>query len=114
AVVFDSITSPIAVIDGSGRIVAVNDAWDRTGADAGADPTRTGVGVNYLAVCEHAAGRSAEGADAIAAGIRSVLAGDLDSFSMDYPCPTPVREQWFSLRVHPSGEVGGGAVLIHL
>src|SRR5690606_4476558 len=32
----------------------------------------------------------------------------------DYPCPTPEREQWFSLRVHPSGEVGGGAVLIHL
>ena len=114
AAVFDSIASPIAVIDGSGRIVAVNDAWERAGAEAGADPTRTGVGVNYLAVCDHAAGRFAEGATSIAAGIRSVLAGDLHSFSIDYPCPTPEQERWFSLRVNPSGEMGGGAVLIHL
>ncbi|MCO8127192.1 EAL domain-containing protein [Acidimicrobiia bacterium EGI L10123] len=114
AAVFDSISSPIAVIDGSGRIVAVNGAWERTGVLSGADPTRIGIGVNYLAVCDHAAGRFAEGADAIAQGIRGVLSGDLDSFTMDYPCPTPDEERWFSLRVNPSGEMGGGAVLIHL
>ncbi|HSP03046.1 MAG TPA: EAL domain-containing protein, partial [Acidimicrobiales bacterium] len=114
AAVFDSIASPIAVIDGSGRIIAVNDTWERAGAVAGADPNRTGVGVNYLAVCDHAAGRFAEGAAAIADGIRGVLAGDLDTFTMDYPCPSRDEERWFSLRVNPSGEMGGGAVLIHL
>jgi len=114
ASVFASISSPIAVIDGSGRIIAVNPAWERAGLAAGADPTRIGTGVNYLAVCDHAEGRFADEAAAIATGIRGVLAGDLDSFTMDYPCDTPERERWFSLRVNPSGEMGGGAVLIHL
>jgi len=114
ASVFDSISSPIAVIDGSGRIVTVNQAWERSAEVAGADPTRIGVGVNYLAVCERAEGRWAEGAAEIAAGIRRVLSGELDSFTTDYPVVTADEERWYSLRVNPSGEVGGGAVLIHL
>jgi len=114
ASVFDSIGTPIAVIDGSGRIVAVNDAWELTSAQAETSLTRTGVGVNYLAVCDQAAGRFAEGSAEMAAGIRSVLRGELGSFARDYPCPTPDGERWYTLRVSPSGEMGGGAVIIHL
>ncbi|MFP5578247.1 MAG: EAL domain-containing protein [Acidimicrobiia bacterium] len=114
ATVFESISAPIAVIDGSGRIVAVNKAWIARAELGGADPTRTGVGVNYLAVCDHAEGRFSEEAGAVAAGIRGVLSGELGSFTLDYPCHTPDKNQWFSLRVNPSGEMGGGAVLIHL
>ena len=114
ASVFDSISAPIAVVDGSGFIIAVNQAWTSVAADAGADPTRTGVGVNYLAVCDRAEGRFAEGATTIGRGIRAVLSGDADSFTRDYPCPTPSEERWYSLRVNPSGEMGGGAVVIHL
>jgi diguanylate cyclase (GGDEF)-like protein/PAS domain S-box-containing protein len=114
ASVFESISAPISVIDGSGRIIAVNQAWNQFAGLTGADPTRVGIGVNYLAVCDHAEGRFAEEASAVAAGIRGVLAGDLDTFTVDYPCHSTVEERWFSLRVNPSGEMGGGAVLIHM
>ena len=110
ASVFDSISAPIAVIDGSGRIVTVNEAWSRFAADSGADPTKVGIGVNYLAVCDRAEGRFAEDATTIADGIRAVLAGDADSYTCDYPCHSPTQERWYSLRVTPCGEMGGGAV----
>ena len=112
--VFDSITAPIAVVDGSGRIVAVNEAWSRVAEERGADPTRTGIGVNYLAVCDHAEGRFSEEAAQVAAGIRGVLSGEHDSFTIDYPCHSPERDHWCSVRVNPAGEMGGGAVVIHL
>lgn len=109
----ESIESPIVTLDGSGRIVTINQAWVAAAEIGGGDLSSTGVGVNYLTVCDHAVGAFAEEAPAASAGIRAVLSGARDSFSMDYPCPTPDAERWFSLRVVPKGELGGGAVVTH-
>ncbi len=114
SLVLDSIDSPTAAVDGSGRILAVNHAWVMASVTRGADVTKTGVGVNYLTVCDQAVGQFAEGAAESAAGIRSVLHGEAERFAIDYPCAGPAGERWFSLRVTPAGEVGGGAVLTHL
>ena len=111
---FDSLEAQTATLDGSGRIVAVNQAWIRAAEQAGAGSTTTGVGVNYLKVCDLAAGAFADGAADAAAGIRAVLAGDQDRFAMDYWCPSNGVDRWFSVRVTPLGEAGGGAVVTHL
>lgn len=110
----DSLAAHIAVLDGEGRIVATNEAWERFAQQNGGVDTQTGIGVNYLHVCQGACGESSEGADDVFAGIGSVLAGHQGQFSYEYPCHSREERRWFLLQV--SGLSGGvdGAVLLHI
>ncbi|HEX4902252.1 MAG TPA: EAL domain-containing protein [Acidimicrobiales bacterium] len=110
--VLQALDNPIAVVDDVGCIVSVNDAWVAAARDGGADESATGVGVNYLTICDAAVGPGAEGAREVADGLRAVLTGAAESFSADYRCATPTQERWFNVRVSPLSE-GSGAVLIH-
>ncbi|QDT16197.1 PAS domain S-box protein [Alienimonas californiensis] len=96
----DGLASQIAIIDESGRILAVNRAW-RNFAQANDAPDRDGVGVdaNYLEVCDRAAGLKSGGAAEVAAGIRAVLSGRRDGFEIEYPCHAPQERRWFTARV---------------
>lgn len=109
AAVLDEVLAPAAVLDGAGRVLAVNRAWQLI-AGAARMVEAWGVGADYLAVCDRAVGADAEMAGEAAFGIREVLAGDSSLFSMDYA----YGEQWFSMRVIPVGELGGGALITHL
>jgi CheY-like chemotaxis protein len=111
---FDSIDAPCVVVDGSGRIVATNRAWDFAAHVGGAAADQVGVGVSYLHVCDVAVGDFAEGAARAAAGIRSVLSGGTETFTLDYPCPADGVDRWYSMRVSALGAVGGGGVITHL
>src|ERR1035438_4038421 len=72
--ILDSLPEHVAVLDGQGRIVAVNESWTRFAIENGS-PEGVGVGTDYLAVCR----RSMDHADPLAeralAGIGDVLAG---------------------------------------
>ena len=114
SLVLDSIDAPTVALDGSGRIVAANGAWFDSCASSMVDRSAVGVGINYLTVCDQAAGLFAEGASESASGIRSVLFGEVDRFSVDYPCATDAGDRWFTMRVTPTGELGGGALVTHL
>lgn len=92
---FDAVSREIAVLDGSGRILATNAAWRRLGAANGADRRKTGVGADYLAACDCT---DDPVAGSVAAGLRSVLDGERDSLALEYPCQTPDAERWFEMR----------------
>ncbi|MFM2065750.1 MAG: hypothetical protein RLZZ584_659 [Pseudomonadota bacterium] len=129
----DSILDHLAVLDRSGRVVAVNAAWgrfaaanqpaalasDSKAAALAASLAACDIGVNYLAVCDTAHGPHDSGAHDTAAGIRAVLAGTSDSYSTDYACPLPprgdlpARTRWFHLAVTPLRTRDGGAVVVH-
>jgi hypothetical protein len=74
-VTIDALVEHIAVIDASGRIVAVNRAWREFAATNGADPMQVSEGANYLAVCDRAAAQGCKDAATAAASIREVFAG---------------------------------------
>jgi PAS domain S-box-containing protein len=94
--VLDALAGPVAVLDGSGTIIAVNQAWRDFGrANSGRDVRH--VGTNYLDICDRAVGVEAACAKSAAAGIRSVLAGQ-SAFSIEYPCHSPTQKRWFQLR----------------
>jgi DNA-binding CsgD family transcriptional regulator len=59
------------------------------------------VGLNYLGICDAAEGEPAEVAKAheVAAGIRAVIAGELDEFLTDYESHSPAEKRWFYMRV---------------
>ena len=112
--VLDSLAAHVAVLDKAGVIIAVNQPWARFAtANGSPSPQATGVGVNYLAVCDQAAGEFAAEAPTVAAGLRAVLAGQLALFSQEYPCHSPTEQRWFLLHAAPLADNGGGAVVSH-
>lgn len=76
-------TAHAAVLDGDGKIVAVNAAWRRFTMETGGDPARTGVGVDYLAVCEAAAASGDGRANRFLRELQSVLRGERHTFTAD-------------------------------
>jgi PAS domain S-box-containing protein len=100
--ILDSLPAHIALLDGAGNIVQVNSAWERF-ARANGDPAfaRSGVGSNYLAVCEKAAHEGDELALQVQDGLRRLLDGSLRKFSIEYPCHSPTEQRWFLLHATP-------------
>lgn len=113
----DSVLAHLAVLDRDGTILAVNEAWRRfavvNGPGAGAPAPRTGVGEDYLATCRAAAGPASEHAAEALEGIRAVIAGERESFELEYPCHSPAEERWFLMSATPLRTSGGGAVVMH-
>ncbi len=83
ATALDSLPSHAAIIDGRGRIVAVNAAWRMFSAVSGGTAKTTGVGVNYLAVCERAAANGDGRARDFGVGLASVVRGERHSYYAD-------------------------------
>ena len=112
--ILDSLTAHVCVLNNRGEIIAVNAAWRRF-ADAN-PPVAGNVAekANYFSVCEMADGEEASSATAFADGIRAVLEGRQETFSMEYPCHSPVEERWFVGRVtRLAGFLSGHVVVAH-
>lgn len=113
--ILDALPEHIAVVDAVGKIALINAAWRRF-AMANGDPhlVRSGVGVNYLEVCQ--AGNHADGDIALAAarGLRGVLEGTVPSFSLEYPCHSSSEQRWFVMNVAPVHSKEYGAVISHV
>ena len=114
ASVLASLSAHLAIIDPSGTIIRVNEAWDRFARENGVRYSAGAfVGTNYLDVIRRAAGQGDETVDAILAGIEGVLAGRRREFVIEYLCQTPSCDRWFNLRVLPMRRFEGGAVISH-
>lgn len=96
--VLNSLSAHIAIIDENGVILETNRAWQQFASSADSDSSYSYIGVNYLAVCDAAHGDDAKDAHAVAAGIRSVISGEVTEFLYDYPCHTPDSKHWFYMR----------------
>ncbi len=106
----------VAVVDGHGRIITVNDAWERFGRENGIDPAYRFVGVNYPELCERAIGaqHGGEGAREALDGLTQVLGGADERFSLVYPCHAPQQQRWFLMYARPIGAKTGAAVISHI
>jgi PAS domain S-box-containing protein len=113
--VLDSMAAHIAVLNQTGTITLVNKSWRQFALDNGADWTLKGVGIgtNYLQVCYNAEGDNAGDAEAIYQGLRDILNGTREYFSIEYPCHSPTTERWFLLTASPLSYESGGAVVSH-
>jgi len=108
--VIDAISSSICVLDESGMIIAVNNAWrgvaeanrkEDRGVHEGFASDNEGIceSVNYLEVCDQVTGPEYEEAAEFARGIRAVLRGDQVRYSREYPCHSPTEQRWFLCKV---------------
>lgn len=103
--ILDELEINIAVLDHTGIIIATNQSWRKFAANnctAGEHlPHNIGEGTNYLDICRNALGPSAEGALLAYEGIRAVLDGKSKSFYLEYPCHSPDKNRWFSMKAKP-------------
>lgn len=95
----DALAVHIAILDETGRIIAVNGAWRRFAGENQFAGNTYGIGLNYLRVCEVATGDFADEAPTVAHGIREVLAGRVPECYLEYPCHSPSDKRWFGIRI---------------
>lgn len=114
--IIDSLPEHIAVLDKHGVIQNVNKSW-KTFAEENGDRglAYTGPGVNYLDVCRGGFGDVPDDSIHLAAeGIRDVLSGVAESFSMTYPCHSPYEKRWFVMHCKPVEHPNWGVVVSHV
>ncbi|MFM2060170.1 MAG: hypothetical protein RLY71_4555, partial [Pseudomonadota bacterium] len=107
----DALSALIGVIDRDGTVRMVNRAWrdDATINVGHPEPLREGD--NFLASCDRASGPAARTAHALATGVRQVLAGQSQRFSIEYQRNVRVGGRWFRATVTPVAEHPGLCVM---
>ncbi|MGR9012851.1 MAG: PAS domain S-box protein [Gammaproteobacteria bacterium] len=113
--ILNSLTSHIAVLDAQGVIVAINNAWrlfDKENSFQESSQNR--LGVNYLETCANAFDQPyGDETNAAQAGIVAVLAGERETFHLEYPCHSPDQHRWFQMNVSPLQGLRRGVVVSH-
>jgi PAS domain S-box-containing protein len=111
--VLNSLNDHVVVLDEHGTIIAVNEAWRRFAQENGAHD-KDFVGVSYLKVCHESVLRCHPvGAAQTEAGIRAILDGGQQGFTLEYPCDAPSETRWFRLRLAPLSGGRHGVVVSH-
>ncbi|MFN7002270.1 MAG: chemotaxis protein CheB [Roseinatronobacter sp.] len=110
--VIDAAPQNMAVLDNTGRIKLVNEAWQQFALENGGHKALAqGQNVNYLRTLENAAAQDSNARDALD-GLRKLLAGEISQFSLIYPCHSPKQKRWFLMHASPMRD--GGCVVTHL
>jgi DNA-binding CsgD family transcriptional regulator len=95
-----------AILDNSGRILAVNDTWTEFARANGLCLPNEGVGADYLQYCADSQFK---------ADLEAFLAGGRDLLTLVYPCHSPSGKRWFSLIGVPlSLGQRGSVALLHV
>lgn len=112
--VLDALPEHVAVLDGSGQITMINQAW-RVFAQQNGDHSlaRTGPGTNYLQVCT-SGDPPDEHAQRAFEGLTEVLTGRAERFSLRYPCHSPTEHRWFLMYAARMPGHNLGAVVSHV
>lgn len=115
ASLLDALPANLVLIDHEGTIIAVNEPWRAFASEHGMSGQDAGVGRNYADVGKAGKGPDAASVHAAAAGVQAVLAGEIESFSLEYSCQSSSQRRWFRLMVNPV-RLGGmrGALATHI
>jgi PAS domain S-box-containing protein len=113
--ILNALPAHICLLDAKGLIISVNESWRQFALFNSSPVSEPTFEQNYLEICDRATGDGEEDARRTAAGIRAVLSGERDGFSLEYPCDTPDKKLWFQVVVAPVGDHRpGGVVVMHI
>ncbi|MGX9418177.1 diguanylate cyclase [Vibrio sp. RC27] len=96
--VLNSLPEQLAVIDGEGRIVFVNQSWINFSSLNGGG-TIEWTNVNYLECCTSSQVDS--DFTKVAKGIKAIITTNEGTFTYEYPCHSPTEQRWFIMRMSP-------------
>jgi PAS domain S-box-containing protein len=95
----DALSTNIAILNENGIIIAVNRAWREFALNNSMDISASCEGINYLGVCDSSDGDNSYEAAQAAAGIREIISGNQNEFSLEYPCHSSEEKRWFNMLV---------------
>ena len=105
----DALTANVAVVEGQGEILAVNEAWVQSVDLYDLKLKDYGLGCNYLAFCDCL---GSSGGDAVAAGLRSLIAGGPGPFRHEYALPVEHNSIWVKLSAVRVGRVNDPSLIV--
>ena len=94
----DALSGHIAVLDETGKILAVNEAWRRFAEENQFVGVDYGVGASYLKYYNKIIPPEC-GVPPYTTGINDVIAGRQARFELEYPCHSPKVQRWYIMRV---------------
>lgn len=97
--IIDALASQIAVLDASGRVVAVNEAWRLAAKAEDAPFVGCDVGDDFLKTCRISSEVEAEEGFELAVGIREVLEKKRSFLSIEYLASSHGHKCWYAVRV---------------
>lgn len=114
--ILDSTPAQIAVLDRSGKIIVVNEAWREFARENGGDDSSFSVGRNYLEICEQASEIRSIEADEVAMSLREILIGARDYAEARYACHSPDEHRWFKCVMRSASKTNQqmGALVMHI
>lgn len=113
--VLSSLSLHIAVIDRSGTLEMVNEAWDDFAIHNDAISLRkVSKGANYFDACQMAISTGDNLAKEALWGIKAVFAHEIAVFELEYPCHSPTEERWFVLHAVGFGDDEKKVVCAHI
>jgi PAS domain S-box-containing protein len=115
SIILNTLPANIALLDGKGYIVDVNDSWRNFAAANGLTTNPDCIGMNYLDISKKAIGKEKEDGRKVARGIDAVLKKKIKEFVFEYPCHSQKTKRWFRMVVSPLLEREyAGAVVMHI
>ena len=89
----DALTAQVAILDGAGKIIAVNAGWQKAAELLASTGEHYFVGDNYVEECERARPHQ----QVVAAGLRRLMKGEISEFRGEYASDI-VEDTWIQLR----------------
>lgn len=108
----NNLLAHVAILDSDGNIVETNKAWQSFNKKT-IQIKRPPVGSNYFRVLQHAIELGNDYALKFLLGLKNVLKGKKDSFSLTYPVTSKTDSFWFKLTVRPCDNDDIHYVMIH-
>jgi len=112
--IVDALPARLAVLDKTGCIALVNQAWREDAAQHGDRLlSHGGTGSNYLEQCMNQHDTDESWTGQIYRGVQRVLTGELPHFALKYPRHDAAGLRWQLLHVAPIQHVAEGVIVSH-
>lgn len=115
----DSMPAHAALLDRSGKIIAINAGWRDHGNRDSFGNADWGVGTHFPNACLDLLDQHPMQTVEIDRGVRAVLAGTREQFAVEYPTGKDTAKRWYRLiatpvsRAHDDAFHEAGAVIMH-
>jgi PAS domain S-box-containing protein len=113
--ILDALPPNIALLNETGKIIAVNESWKKLALYNNLGMPNYGVGYRYLTIAKKATGAEYLDLEKIETGINDVMRGDKKEFTMEYAAHSLTEKKWFQLVVAPlANNTYNGSVILHI
>ncbi|MGK7947750.1 MAG: EAL domain-containing protein [Xenococcaceae cyanobacterium] len=109
--VLDGLSTQVAVLDRTGKIVATNQAW-RNNTDIGLLVTNAGIGDNYLNLCRSVKNSHKDNAQLVAQAIEEIINDRREEFKLEYSSNLSRQKNWFVINLKQIIDNNSTGVLI--